>query len=612
MRELRRLTLCSTLVLAPSLWAQDLNEALFKGDPRVAMRVCAERALQAKPTELAFMVGRGAVHLAEGEIQKAEAMFVAAEGAHGKDGETYLRLARAWKRAGRMDMLPGLYRKLLAQDPGHEDALVGFVGLLLEGGFPKEAQECGERLFAKEPKEWELHIPIGKAWLKAGQKEAAAEWFARAAAAGRKKEEMWRSIAKAVAETLPRGGEGSPKAAPPGPAVPERPDKAFFMQDARDLVAACVTASRALIKSAPECEEIAELGMAMMAAGDRAKAEEIFIQAEELGYAPIPMGGAVSMGPVMGGMPGMPGMLAGRVIHRPLFTFSPGYNAIRRFRPGVYQNIGSAWVSQGHIPDGLAAFRFMREADPKASSSGPLTGAASSLLLAGYEAEANEFMELAWKADPREDVYLEFARKALSLGRQDLAALWMARVAAPKDPKVLHDIAEAFLEKPTSGPIQAATRPALPQAPQRWFMAPLVPTGKAMGEFKEEDLQGVAKAVADCQGGMKRLEGLKSIGDLAKEGSPFKDQLKEEDVILSLEEINLRMVKASKWGSATWFPVVSMKVGLYTGKGILIRNLHFLDAGKPSFFGSYKENLSGMQKSVVDFITSPVFDLWAR
>lgn len=177
------------------------DEAFFAGDRRLVLQACAERLRTLKPKDAKHLAESGRACLAALDKAKAEAAFRDAETRESKDGEILRLIASAWLQHGyKTEALEG-YGKILQRDPKNKEALAQAGVDLAEMGMMHEADRYMGAYTALEKDGWREFLRFGRACLVAGQRKAAALWFARAVALKADEEEVFLEISRAFTET---------------------------------------------------------------------------------------------------------------------------------------------------------------------------------------------------------------------------------------------------------------------------------------------------------------------------------------------------------------------------------------------------------------------------
>lgn len=194
---MRRFAFC---LLALPLFAQGLDEASFRGDPRKLAGSCADRARLLRPKDAKMLAEYGRAFLAAGERAKAEDCFQLARIESPRDGDVHRLIAAAWLRAGqRVEALKAI-ADMQAVDPKAKNAFTRAAVNLQDAGLAKEADALMERAWILDPSEWQNSVAFGRSCLRKARKDAAAKWFTRASQAKPQEERMWNAIALAYAD----------------------------------------------------------------------------------------------------------------------------------------------------------------------------------------------------------------------------------------------------------------------------------------------------------------------------------------------------------------------------------------------------------------------------
>lgn len=181
-----------------------------------------------------------------------------------------------------------------------------------------------------------------------------------------------------------------------GAQVPDHPTEAFFKGDSTQVMLAC--AERAASLKPRKERVLAQAGRAHLIAGDRVRAESYFQRA------------------------------------------SSG-------DPDATRWIGQARLECGEAKAGLATLLAVVGEDSRAKNA--KKDAAVLLMDFGMPKEAEEVMSGAFAMDPRDwENVMAYARACLRQKRQDLAAIWIARIMANrrKNEELWSDIALSLLD----------------------------------------------------------------------------------------------------------------------------------------------------------------------
>ncbi len=192
--------------LALPMSAQAPDPALFKGDPKAAMLICAEKARSLKPRKAEVLASAGRASLAAGDKAKAEEAFKAALSADADDPEAHLVILSSWLDFGFKAEALGALQRIRDQYPrsekvpGWKNCLAKMAAALVTGNLAAEAEETMQAAYAKGPKDWQNMTFFGRACLRAGKPELAAKWFSLAVKSAPKDESIWNDIALSLAD----------------------------------------------------------------------------------------------------------------------------------------------------------------------------------------------------------------------------------------------------------------------------------------------------------------------------------------------------------------------------------------------------------------------------
>jgi len=188
------------LVVGASLLAQvpePPTEAFFKGDPTQVMLACAEKAVSLQPRKQVVLAQAGHAHLIAGDKAKAEAYF---DRSASGTAETYRWLGQARLECGQAKEGIAALRQVGGRETYSKNAQRDAAVVLMEAGFPKEAEEIMDGAFQMGPKDWQNVMAFGRACLRQKRQDLASVWFARIMANQRKAEGLWNEIALAFAD----------------------------------------------------------------------------------------------------------------------------------------------------------------------------------------------------------------------------------------------------------------------------------------------------------------------------------------------------------------------------------------------------------------------------
>ena len=162
---MRALLLC----LGLPLLAQDATAAFFKGDPKLVMAQCADRAQTMNLKDSRSLAEFGRAYLLAGLPNKAEAAFAAI---------TTMQTA----------------------DPKARNVFKQMAINLLEAGCLPEAIALMDRAWTLDPKDWHDHLDFARAALRLGQQDLACLYLERTVKARPKEERVWSEIMLLFAE----------------------------------------------------------------------------------------------------------------------------------------------------------------------------------------------------------------------------------------------------------------------------------------------------------------------------------------------------------------------------------------------------------------------------
>lgn len=159
----------------------------------------AEKALVMKPKNAEVLADCGRAFLAAGQRAKAGELFDLAIVADGENPEILRVIAESWLKFGDQDKALTLIRGAVAKWPDDDDMITAFACSLTDAKLAQEADATMRRALAASADGWRNFVAYGRACLRAGRAEAAAEWFERAVKAEPKDAEVWRALALAFA-----------------------------------------------------------------------------------------------------------------------------------------------------------------------------------------------------------------------------------------------------------------------------------------------------------------------------------------------------------------------------------------------------------------------------
>ncbi|MBI4912714.1 MAG: hypothetical protein HY823_08245 [Acidobacteria bacterium] len=193
------------LLLSCSLVAADpppaLDEAFFNRERIQILKSLADRLGSLKPDDPRYMADCARAHLAALDLAKARELFKAAEARDPKDGMLLRQIGLAWLKHGHRDEAFGTYRLILQRDPKNKEALLSSAVDLAELGQTAEAEKFSAAYLALEKDDWRAFVAFGRAYLVSGQRQKAAQWFARGVASKPKEEKVYQDILRAFTET---------------------------------------------------------------------------------------------------------------------------------------------------------------------------------------------------------------------------------------------------------------------------------------------------------------------------------------------------------------------------------------------------------------------------
>lgn len=174
------------------------TETLFKGDPKQVMLACAEKARALAPRKERILAQVGRAYLVAENRPKAEAMF---KGAVGGDAETQRLIGQAWLECGFKDEARAAFKNVPSRAGYYgKNALAAAAVNLMDGGLVQLAEDLMQIAFQLDPRDWQNVTAYGRACLRQGRQDLAAQWFAKIMTTRRKHEGLWNEIALALAD----------------------------------------------------------------------------------------------------------------------------------------------------------------------------------------------------------------------------------------------------------------------------------------------------------------------------------------------------------------------------------------------------------------------------
>jgi tetratricopeptide (TPR) repeat protein len=183
-------------VLTAQMPAQP-DETFFKGDAAQIMVSCAERAASIKPRDQHVLAQVGRIHLLARDLPKAESYFSRALSG---DGEAYRWMGQAWLESGETEKGLNALMQVPQRDWRAKNTQRDAAVLLMDAGFPKEAESVMKAAFAVDKYDWQNVTAFGRACLRQRRPDLAADWFSLIMANRRKEEGLWNEIALAFAD----------------------------------------------------------------------------------------------------------------------------------------------------------------------------------------------------------------------------------------------------------------------------------------------------------------------------------------------------------------------------------------------------------------------------
>ncbi|HJW08186.1 MAG TPA: tetratricopeptide repeat protein [Holophagaceae bacterium] len=181
------------------------DAAYFSQETRALARVCADEACRLAPHDTKIQAIYGEILLASGEKAKAKEQFELAVFRDPKDTRLQRFVAQAWLRHGFKAEAMENYEAMTAVDlrgrfDNAKNVLLRAATDLLGAGMVKEATAYMERSYALDHDDPNNFIEFARAALKAGQRDLAARYFARAVKAEPNDVDVWLDIGSAYAD----------------------------------------------------------------------------------------------------------------------------------------------------------------------------------------------------------------------------------------------------------------------------------------------------------------------------------------------------------------------------------------------------------------------------
>jgi tetratricopeptide (TPR) repeat protein len=168
----------ATALLAQT--APGLDPEFFMHDPKTIMVVCADKARAARPDDSRALAEFGRIYLAAGDRDRALDAFQRAARFGKRDAATHALIAQAWLAQGAKAEAMAAAGRALELAPKNK-AILSALGLqFTDAGFPVEGNGYMERAYAQDPKDWEMAVGFGRAFLRGKNPDLAAVWFRHA------------------------------------------------------------------------------------------------------------------------------------------------------------------------------------------------------------------------------------------------------------------------------------------------------------------------------------------------------------------------------------------------------------------------------------------------
>ncbi len=187
-------------LFATLLTPQFAQAPASKPDPKALALAWAEQARALKPKHAKVLLEVGRIYLAAGDLPKAEEAFSLVESLEPREAKLHVQIILAWARNGQAARVLRKLPELSDRFAGEPEALVVLAEGLSDLGHLPEARGVMETLARRSPTEWEAFVRYGRACIRGGRREEAAEWFERAVVVKPKSSDIWRTIALALAD----------------------------------------------------------------------------------------------------------------------------------------------------------------------------------------------------------------------------------------------------------------------------------------------------------------------------------------------------------------------------------------------------------------------------
>ncbi len=382
--------------------------------------------------------------------------------------------------------------------------------------------------------------------------------------------------------------------------APAKGTKAFFMQDPKVVMAACVEESMALSPNRDHGATNAEWGRALLAAGQREKAEGLFERAA-----------------VTGGRGSGTGLLV---------SLSSGISVPSS---SMLQLIGCSWLRTGHAKEALAAFESMARLNPEEEDG--FLKAGQDLLRAGMVVESSAMMRAYQNLKPHKaGDFLDYAEVASALGYKDLTQQW-CQAAAVANPTDARDVAKAgrLLAEGLGAvaPARAPWAPDLPGAASHtpgkiWVLSTFEVTlsrelgnlGSATGTFqsmypdRDAFIQAKVKRLLTALPEAGLLPGTHSVATLPSMAQDGALALAPEDLILGITKLDIREEQAGYYPRTDYFRTARLGLGLFDRTGKLIASHTFVTI-MPRIF-KMEKGLEFTFDQMAAFLKGPTFARW--
>lgn len=184
------------------------DAAYFSQDAKTLMALCSEEARAlARPRDGHLLAEYGDVWLTRGDRAKAGEAFAKARRIDPDDPQTHRLIGLAWLRHGCGAEALTAYKAMTNVNlAGRYERLKNLLSKaavdLISAGFTKEATVYMEQSYQLDGRDEHNFLEFGRAAWFADQRDLAATYFARAAKAAPKDEDVWIEISNLLADHI--------------------------------------------------------------------------------------------------------------------------------------------------------------------------------------------------------------------------------------------------------------------------------------------------------------------------------------------------------------------------------------------------------------------------